>query len=164
LTLQSNLEAQLIPMAAIGVAYRIGSLRTLLGSCIGVVMCDHRLKLIGLAHVVMPYSMGRTESLGKFADTAVPELIRQMKLLAGREQISVIAKIAGGANMFPTTPNNRFGTIGEQNLEAVKVSLNRLSIPITGAHVGGSAGRRMVVDAPTGRVEVQVVGQAVIVL
>jgi chemotaxis protein CheD len=164
LTLQSNLEAQLIPMAAIGVAYRTGSLRALLGSCIGVVMCDHRLKLIGLAHVVMPQSMGRTESLGKFADTAVPELIRQMKLLAGREQISVIAKIAGGANMLSKTSNSELGTIGEQNLEAVKVSLNRLSIPITGSHVGGSAGRRMIVDAVTGRVEVQVIGQPVIVL
>ena len=164
MTLQPNLDAQLIPMAAIGVAYRVGSLRTLLGSCIGVVMCDHRLKLIGLAHVVMPNSMGRTEPLGKFADTAVPELIRQMKLLAGREQISVIAKIAGGANMFSKTSNTELGTIGEQNLEAVIVSLNRLSIQITGAHVGGSAGRRMVVDAATGRVEVHVIGQPVIVL
>jgi len=164
LTLQSNLDAELVPMAAIGVAYKTGALRTLLGSCIGVVISDQRLKLIGLAHVVMPDSKGRTDSLGKFADTAVPELIRQIKILAGREQLSLIAKIAGGANMFSITSSNQLGTIGEQNLEAVKASLSRLNIPITGAHVGGSAGRRMVVDAATGRVEVQVVGQPSIVL
>lgn len=164
MTLPPGLDAELVPMAAIGIAYRVGSLRTLLGSCIGVAIADKRLKLIGLAHVVMPDSHGRTEPLGKFADTAVPELIRQMKIIAGREQLSLIANVVGGANMFSKTSNNQLGTIGEQNLEAVKASLSRLNIPITGSHVGGYSGRRMVVDAATGRVEVQVVGQSAIVL
>lgn len=164
MTLQFNLDAELVPMAALGVAHKEGSLRTLLGSCIGVVLCDHRLKLIGLAHIVMPDSKGRKEPLGKFADTAIPELMRQMKLLAGREQLNLIAKIAGGANMFSKTTNNQLGNIGDQNLAAVKDCLSRHKIPITGEHVGGSSGRRMVGDAATCRVEVQVVGQSVIVL
>lgn len=164
MTTNFHLDAELVPMAGIGVAFQVGSLRTLLGSCVGVAICDHRLRLFGLAHIVMPDSKGRTDCPGKFADTAVPELIRQMKIRAGREQLSLMAKIAGGANMFTKTSKSQLATIGEQNLKAVMDNLSRHNIAITGSHVGGDSGRRMVVDAATGRVEVQFVGQPAILL
>ena len=45
-----------IPMGEISVARNDGTLRTLLGSCLGVALYDRRLKLGGLAHVVLPWS------------------------------------------------------------------------------------------------------------
>ena len=48
-----------------------------LGSCIGIALLDRASLVAGLAHVVLPESRpGGTP--GKFADTAVPELVRRV--------------------------------------------------------------------------------------
>ena len=43
--------------------------RTLLGSCVGVVLYDRVARLGGLAHIVLPSARGTVEHLGKYADT-----------------------------------------------------------------------------------------------
>ena len=52
-------EGQWVKMAEIGVMQQQGSMRTLLGSCIGIALYDRKLKLLGLAHIVLPDSAGR---------------------------------------------------------------------------------------------------------
>ena len=105
-------------MGALGVAEDGGVLRTLLGSCVGLVLYERRLKIGGLAHIVLPKApAGHTDTPGKFVDTAVPALIRKMEELAGGATLKLCAKLAGGANMFNTTAAN---TIGEQNIEAAE--------------------------------------------
>ena len=131
-------------------------LRTLLGSCLGVALYDRRLKLGGLAHVVLPYSPGQIELPGKYADTAIPELLRQMQLLSRGEPLRPVAKLAGGANMF-----NSYGslaTIGEQNITAVERQLEERGIPVVARHVGGEQGRRMLLDSLSGLVTVEIAG------
>ena len=151
-----------VKMAEIGVLQQVGILRTLLGSCIGVALYERRLKLSGLAHIVMPNSTGRDQSLGKYADTAIPETIRQMTAIAGGVKLSLTAKIAGGANMFSHVSPNNANAIGDQNIAAVEKILADCRIPIVGRHLGGTFGRRMVVDVESGMVQIHVVGQAVI--
>ena len=155
---------ELVPMGGIGVGSSSGVLRTLLGSCIGIALYERRLKVVGLAHVVMPDSMGRTSSLGKYADTAIPETIRKMMTLAGvgGKRLDLSAKIAGGANMFAQTSGTGTVPIGEQNRIAVEEVLKKLNIPILARHVGGTTGRRMLIDIATCTVQIQVVGQSVI--
>ena len=46
-------------MGELAVCQNGDCLRTLLGSCLGVALYDRRLKLGGLAHVVLPYEIGR---------------------------------------------------------------------------------------------------------
>jgi chemotaxis protein CheD len=87
-------------MGELAVCQKGECLRTLLGSCLGVALYDRRLKLGGLVHVVLPQSPGPSELPGKYADTAIPELLRQMRLLARGEPLRTVAKLAGGANMF----------------------------------------------------------------
>ena len=157
-------EATLVAMAGIGVAHRKGTLRTLLGSCIGVALYDRKFKIAGLAHVVMPDSMGRNQPVGKYADTAIPETIRQMNSLAGGGRITLSAKIAGGANMFAHVSPNNTNTIGEQNIAAVEKILAAMDIPILARHLGGNAGRRMVVEAETGIVQIHIIGQPIVQL
>jgi chemotaxis protein CheD len=154
------LEGQLIKMAEIGVLQSQGKLRTLLGSCVGVSLFDKRLKLIGLAHVVMPCSTGSSPSAGKYADTAIPEMIRRMSEIASGAKLSLTAKIAGGANMFSYAISTPSATIGEQNILAVEQSLAKEQIPVLGRHLGGNFGRRMVVDAETGMAQIHVVGKS----
>ena len=154
----------LVTMAGIGVAQNHGTLRTLLGSCVGVALFERKLKLIGLAHIVMPDSLGRNQPAGKYADTAIPETICQMKRLAGKLQLSLTAKIVGGANMFAHVLTINSNTIGDQNIAAVEKALAALQIPILARHLGGTFGRRMVIDVESSNVQIHVVGQTVVQL
>jgi chemotaxis protein CheD len=153
-----------VPMAGIGIGKDQAILRTLLGSCIGVALYDSRLRLAGLAHVVMPESNGNRTLLGKYADTAIPETILRLQALAGAGKLDLVAKIAGGANMFAGKPNSPtgIGAIGQQNQEAVEGLLRKLRIPVLARELGGTAGRKMVLYARTGLVQIQVLGQTTV--
>jgi chemotaxis protein CheD len=143
-------------MGEIGVCRDIGSLRTLLGSCLGVALFDRHLRIAGLAHVVLPQSIGESELPGKYADTAVPEMIRRMEKLAAGASLRLSAKLAGGARMFNTT--SQAATIGEMNVAAVERILGELRIVIVGRHLGGEQGRRMTLDASNGAVTIEIAG------
>lgn len=148
-------------MGEIAVARNNGTLRTLLGSCLGVALFDRRLKVAALAHVVLPVSNGRTELPGKYADTAIPAMIERLQALAKGEPLRLCAKVAGGANMFNTTVTNTVGTL---NIEAVERVLEEQRIPIVARHYGGEQGRRMTLDSTTGVVIIEIVGADVVTL
>lgn len=143
-------------MGEIGVCRDGGILRTLLGSCLGVALYDRRVRVAGLAHIVLPRSNGASELPGKYADTAIPELIRRMQDLIRDQPLRLAAKLAGGANMFNATSSP--ATIGELNAQAVERILEELRIPVVGRHLGGEQGRRMMIDASTGMVTVEIAG------
>ena len=149
-----------IRMGEMAVAMNDGVLRTLLGSCIGLALYDRKRKVGGLAHVVLPESRGETDRPGKFMDTAIPALIRDMTKLASGA-IEPTARIVGGANMFATEVVE---TIGKQNIEASARLLEALRIPIVGRHCGGDKGRRMSLDTTTGLIIIEIVGAAPIEL
>ncbi len=149
-------QSRSLPMGAIAVARTTGILRTLLGSCLGLALYDRRFKVAGLGHIVLPTALGRTETPGKFADTAVPAMIRHMQELVAEERLKLHAKIAGGANMFISADASN--SIGQQNVLAVERLLDELRIPIIGRHCGGEQGRRMMLDTATGIVTIDVVG------
>jgi chemotaxis protein CheD len=90
---------------------------------------------------MLPCSQGRSERPGKFADTAVDILYRELQSL-GVKSGSVIAKLAGGACMFKTF-NGNLG-IGERNIEAVRDQVRKRGIKIRGEDVGGTSGRSLV--------------------
>lgn len=130
------------------------SLRTLLGSCIGLALYCRRSLIGGLAHIVLPESRGKQGTPAKYVDTAIPELIRRIELAGGRGG-NLKAKIAGGANMLAS---QAVSTIGDQNLETIQRLLRKLEIPIVAEHCGGVSGRRMTFYLNTGRVTIEVVG------
>jgi chemotaxis protein CheD len=134
--------------------------RAVLGSCIGLALYHGRRKVAILAHIVLPQSQDRPGPPGKFADTAIPYMIEQlMPLGAGRA--GLVAKMAGGANMFGTTGPMQ---IGDENFEAVTKILQDLRIPIQGEHVGGTKGRRITIDSETGEFTIEIAGDEPIVL
>jgi chemotaxis protein CheD len=133
-------------------------LRTLLGSCIGLVLYDLRSQVGGLAHIVLPDSKGQSAQPGKYADTAIPELLKQIEVLNGRVK-HLAAKVIGGASMFSAIGPM---AIGDQNTAAVEQLLKDRGIPILGRHCGGRQGRRMAFDVDTGRVSVEIVGEAMV--
>lgn len=137
-----------------------GELVAILGSCIGVAMYCPRLKLAGLAHVVLPESDGREAPPGRYADTAVPYMVRQFKNRGAMLQ-SLTVKLAGGAAMFGRTGPMQ---IGINNAIAVKNALAQGGLEVAAEHLAGGKGRRMSIDVATGDVFVEIVGQGVTLL
>lgn len=146
-----------IAMGQIGVARNDGVLRTFLGSCVGLALHDRRRRIAGLAHIILPESRGQAHPPGKYADTAVRELLRLLRALADGEPLQCTAKLAGGATMFGFQSGM---TIGDQNVLAVERLLATEGIPILSRCCGGSHGRRMSLNVATGVVTIQTVGVA----
>jgi chemotaxis protein CheD len=137
-------------------------IRTLLGSCVGVVLYDRASKVGGLAHVVLPAARGPVDHPGKYADTAIPAVIAELeRRLGSRIKVRLTAKLAGGASMFQVnTPADSTLNIGRRNQEAIEAILNELKIPILARDLGGTTGRRLTLDTVSGIVAIKVPGGA----
>lgn len=137
-----------------------------LGSCIGVTMYDPKYKIAGMVHVVLPESANCTKSsaakdtysLGKYADTAIPELLNQIFKL-GAVKSNIIVKISGGAQMFNIEKGGNILNIGMRNNIAVKAALNKEGLLIKAADTGGNKGRTVKMDVSTGIVSVRIIGE-----
>ena len=145
-----------IGMGMIGVARAPNCFRSILGSCIGLALYDPTAKAGSFAHIVLPKSCGQPSPPGKFANMAVAEMLHLMKQY-GSTPGRIVAKMAGGANMF-----GRGGpvTIGEDNINATKLALETAGIRLVSQKTGGQKGRRVMFDCQDGEFVVEVVGQA----
>jgi chemotaxis protein CheD len=110
-----------------------------LGSCIGLAIVDRTAGVAGLAHIVLPESNDRGGHAGKFADTAVPELIARMRK-AGAVERHFETALVGGARMFDMSGGL---DIGARNEAAVRAALSKARIPVNAAQTGGHAGRTL---------------------
>ena len=145
------------------VAAAPAKIRTLLGSCVGVVLYDRVARLGGLAHIVLPDSRGSTDHPGKFADTAIPAMIAEIeRQLQAKARGRLVAKLVGGASMFPTGGRRRIPAmnIGQMNQEAVEQILGELRIPIVARDLGGGSGRHLTLDTASGIVAIRIPGGA----
>jgi chemotaxis protein CheD len=137
-------------------------IRTLLGSCVGVVLYDRTAKLGGLAHIVLPKAPGIVDHPGKYADTAIPALIAEFnRRLGSKVATRLTAKLAGGATMFQVDSiarENSTLNIGQRNQDAVEKILNQLTIPILARDMGGVSGRRLTLDTTSGIVTIKMPG------
>src|ERR1700733_12179457 len=128
-----SLTARSVAIGQWVVAAAPTKIRTLLGSCVGVVLYDRAAKLGGLAHIVLPSARGATDYPGKYADTAIPALIADFdRRLGGKVRARLIAKLVGGANMFQMDPSLSESSglnIGRRNQEAIEQILAELTIP-----------------------------------
>jgi chemotaxis protein CheD len=149
-----------VAMGQWAVAAAPSRIRTLLGSCVGVVLYDRNSKLGGLAHIVLPASRGPVDHPGKYADTAIPGMIAEFERRFGsRTRMRLTAKLAGGASMFQVdTPAESTLNIGRRNQEAIEAILDALRIPVLARDLGGSTGRRLTLDTVSGIVAIKVPG------
>ncbi len=77
--------------AMIGIGeYRVGSFPMMtigLGSCIGLTMYDPNLRIGAMVHIMLPESSGRMDRPGKYVDTAVPLLVKELVSSWMQEQV-----------------------------------------------------------------------------
>lgn len=150
-----------IGMADLNVCTSPNALTTLgLGSCVGVVLYDTTSKIAGMVHVMLPDStkIKNNTNRAKFADTGIDELLSHVIKLGGN-RTRLIAKIAGGAQMFSFSSDNDMLRIGERNVEATKLRLKQLGIRLVAEDTGLNYGRTIEFYTATGELHIKSVGK-----
>lgn len=133
-----------------------------LGSCVGIVLYDPGKKISGMVHIMLPDStkIKNNSNIAKFADTGIDELIRQV-VKCGASRSALVAKIAGGSQMFAFNSNNDMLRVGERNVEATKQKLQELKIPIIAEDTGSNYGRTIEFYPENGELLIKSVGKPV---
>lgn len=131
-----------------------------LGSCVGIALRDPKTLVGGLAHIMLPDStmMKNNTNIYKFADTGINELLRLMTA-KGAMKDRVVAKIAGGAQMFSFKGDSDAARVGERNVEATKAHLKKLGIPILAEDTGKNYGRTVIFYPATGAYVIKAIGK-----
>jgi chemotaxis protein CheD len=151
-----------VGMADLNICVSPDSIITLgLGSCVGIAIRDPITKIGGLAHIMLPDSttIRNNSNIPKFADTGIEELVKQI-VRRGADRGRLVAKIAGGAQMFGFQSNSEMVRVGERNVEATKRKLGQLRIPILAEDTGKNFGRTVIFYPETGDFVIRAVGKA----
>lgn len=143
------------------------SLRTSgLGSCVAVVLYDPRKKIAAMAHVMLPWSNGSSAAAintGKFADTAIKNMVEALRK-AGSSETNLLAKLAGGAQMFHFKTHMSTLSIGARNTEACERTLAAYRIPIVLQDTGGTNGRTVQFFCESAEMTIKTVSKRINVL
>lgn len=135
-----------------------------LGSCVALVLYDVKHGLGGMAHILLPTSSEyKSRKTGVFspylyADTAIDALLKELRYQNGTPLPNVVAKIVGGARMFPVYNGTGTG-IGEQNVAQIRHLLKKRFVPLVGEDIGGSHGRSGEFYLDSGRMVVKALGK-----
>lgn len=131
-----------------------------LGSCVGICLYEPQKKIAGMVHVLLPSQQLALQQNNpyKFADSGIVHLIESMER-HGAKRIRIVAKIAGGAEMFKTETTKT--GIGSRNILAVKETLQELRIPVIAEHTGSNYGRSIWFFCKDGSLKVKSVNNGI---
>ncbi|MCQ4087212.1 chemotaxis protein CheD [Saccharibacillus sp. JS10] len=153
-----------VGMADLNVVGNAGILRTTgLGSCVGLTLYDPQTKVAGMAHVMLPSSDIARENqinVAKYADTALPILVDKLVEI-GASKRRLIAKMAGGAQMFAFAGSGDTMRIGPRNVESCKEMLKKLGISLLSEDTGANYGRTIEINSETGILTIRSVQKGV---
>lgn len=167
-----NMAAEIITINMAEMA--VGSDKTLirtasLGSCVAIVIHDHKNQVGGMAHAMLPSrksapadvveearrNIKAKEAVAKYADESAIRLVDEVEKIGGKKE-SMRAKLIGGSKMFRFLSGDDYG-LGWRNAESARKQLLMLGIPIESEDVGGTVGRSAEFNIETGLVEVTTV-------
>ena len=131
-----------------------------LGSCIGIAIRDTSSGIGGLVHIMLPDSkeIRNNDNRLKFADTGIEVLVEEI-VKKGGNRSRLVAKIAGGAQMFAFGGKSDLIRVGERNALASKQKLSELKIPLLAEDTGETYGRTVVFYPKTGDYVIRSVGK-----
>lgn len=133
-----------------------------LGSCVGIALYDPVKKVAGLAHIMLPSSQQarNNSNIAKFADTAIVKLVEDMVAI-GADRSKIVAKLAGGAQMFSFNNTSEMLRIGARNVAASKEMLSLLNIPVISEDTGGNYGRTIEIHSEDGKLVIKTIGHGI---
>lgn len=135
-----------------------------LGSCVGIALFSRATRIGALAHVLLPApSMTSGEAIaGKYASTAVPDMVKRMRALGATGPIE--ARLIGGASMFAALLPPDGVSLGARNVAAAEAACAVQDIAVVGRDVGGGHGRSIYFDVADGTVLVRSIQMGNVVL
>jgi chemotaxis protein CheD len=133
-----------------------------LGSCVAIVLFSREAFVGAMAHIMLPlaYKEKDNEAPGKFADSAIAAMVRQMEI-RGIVVSRIEAKIAGGADMFAGQIQGIGRRVGARNVLAVRRTLDYFGVRLGAQDVGGTFGRTAEFSTETGLLTVRTLRGAV---
>ena len=153
----------MVGMADMNLVKDPGALTTLgLGSCVGIALYDPITKIAALAHCMLPEAaqVQNNENAAKFVDTAIVQLVKDMEKL-GALRRRIVAKLAGGAQMFAFNSTNENMRIGDRNVDAATKVLKQIGIPIVASDVRENHGRTVELFTADGSLVIKTIGKGV---
>jgi chemotaxis receptor (MCP) glutamine deamidase CheD len=133
-----------------------GVIRTVLGSCVSVVIYDPIRILAGVNHFLLPEPLTASDAQNrlKYGVFAIPDLLQAM-LERGASPSQLCAEVYGGAAVVDHLLGNF--TIGDRNIEITESLLSRLKIKVLYRDVGGRCGRKISVHLPDCHTEIKII-------
>ncbi len=126
-----------------------------LGSCIAVMVYDHKNRIGGMIHYMLPASKTSPEKAKKkpamFADTGIPLLFGEMYELGSKKE-DMIIKVAGGGALYD---DKGMFKIGKRNYTVLRKMFWKNGVIIENEDVGGNKSRTARLFVGTGRVTVR---------
>ncbi len=137
------------------------AVKTVLGSCVSVVMFNSRLRLGAVCHGLLPECNTMNGSHCacregfRFVDCSIRKMLEELHSL-GITNDEIVVKMFGGSDMFKTVrgkPNPV--NVGEQNIRAAIKVLGESNLRLAASDTGGSRGRQIIFIPNTGEVLVK---------
>ena len=126
-----------------------------LGSCVAVFVYDPRVRVGGMAHILLPGPpKGSADHAGRYATTAVAAVVAESIRLGAT---ALLAKVTGGSRMFAYDAHKDRPTVGDKNVEAALGALREAGVEIIATDVGGDHGRTVVADLQDGSLTITTV-------
>ncbi|QEW08416.1 chemotaxis protein CheD [Nitrincola iocasae] len=131
-------------------------IRTLLGSCVSLVIWHPHLRVGGMCHFMLP---GRVRSPqtgldGRYADEAMELLLLDIGKMGARPSEYQL-KIFGGGNMFPGIMRTDVSHIGFKNVQTARELIARYGFTCVSEHVEGCGHRYLIFDIWSGFVSLR---------
>ncbi|MBX3619738.1 MAG: chemotaxis protein CheD [Rhizobacter sp.] len=140
--------------------YAVGAagtrMRTLLGSCVSVVLWRRERRVGAMSHFLLA-SRGRAHAGlpdARYGDEALALMLAGLARL-GVTPADCEAKVFGGGNMFPDQSGAAAPCVGRRNGEAARALLQAQGIPIVRESLFGTGHRQIVFDVASGNVWVR---------
>lgn len=128
--------------------------RTLLGSCVSIVLWHPEKRFGGMCHAVLPT---RSQSYGEYDGNhcpgAVQSFLRELQRSATKAH-EYHAYLLGGARMSLGLSNAQRVSVGDRNVEVCRELLRRAGFAIRAEHVGSHGPRRVEFNLATGAIDV----------
>jgi len=136
------------------------TMRTLLGSCVGITFRVHRLAVGALCHPMLPRCPKAIEEGAnvregrRYVDFAIREMARQLDAL-GAKRAEVEVKIFGGGDVLTSSQSPHRPTVGRLNIDSAVETLDHEGFAVRASRLGGDTGVNIEFSTVTGEVLVK---------
>lgn len=149
--------SKFIHVGEIYIGVKPTQINTVLGSCVAVCLYDPVECVGGMNHYLVPLWNENGLQSPKYGNISIPRLIESM-LNVGCQKRNLVAKIFGGANVIDVTKEDMM--IGRKNVVIAKEILQEQGIKIAAQDVGGTRGRRIMMQSDSGKILLKYTGEA----